>query len=55
VYLYSQIEREMQLRQLDKAREYLTRFLEATKDKEYNSNTKRMRQHAEETLRMMMW
>jgi tetratricopeptide (TPR) repeat protein len=45
----------LQLRQFDKAREYLSRFLEATKDKEYNNTIKSMRQSAEESLRMMMW
>ena len=45
----------MGLRQLDKAKELFTRFLEATKDKEYNNNMKRMRSSAEESLRMMMY
>ena len=45
----------LQLRQFDKARETLSRFLEATKDKEYNNSIKSMRQSAEECLRMMMW
>ena len=43
------------LRQFDKARETLSRFLDATKDKEYNNTIKSMRQSAEESLRMMMW
>ena len=43
------------LRQFDKARETLGRFLDATKDKEYNNTIKSMRQSAEESLRMMMW
>jgi regulator of sirC expression with transglutaminase-like and TPR domain len=45
----------LQLRQFDKARETLSRFLDATKDKEYNNTIKSMRQSAEESLRMMMW
>lgn len=45
----------LQMRQLDKARELFNRFLDATKDKEYNNSIKRMRQSAEESLRMMMW
>lgn len=45
----------LQLRQFDKARETLGRFLDATKDKEYNHTIKSMRQSAEESLRMMMW
>ena len=45
----------LQLRQFDKARETLGRFLDATKDKEYNNTIKSMRQSAEESLRMMMW
>ena len=45
----------LQLRQFDKARETLSRFLDATKDKEYNHTIKSMRQSAEESLRMMMW
>jgi tetratricopeptide (TPR) repeat protein len=43
------------LRQFDKARETLSRFLDVTKDKEYNNTIKSMRQSAEESLRMMMW
>ena len=43
------------LRQLDKAEECLRKFLDATQNKEYNDNIKRMRQNAEQTLRMMMW
>ena len=45
----------LQMRQFDKARETLGRFLDATKDKEYNNTIKSMRQSAEESLRMMMW
>ena len=45
----------LQLRQFSKARETLGRFLDATKDKEYNNTIKSMRQSAEESLRMMMW
>ena len=45
----------LQLRLFDKARETLSRFLDATKDKEYNNTVKSMRQSAEESLRMMMW
>ena len=45
----------LQMRQFDKARETLSRFLDATKDKEYNHTIKSMRQSAEESLRMMMW
>lgn len=44
-----------QLKQRDKARECFTKFLEATKNKEYNDKTKSMRGSAEQTLRMMMW
>ena len=44
-----------QLKQRDKARECYTKFLEATKNKEYNDKIKSMRSSAEQTLRMMMW
>ena len=44
-----------QLKQRDKARECYTKFLEATKNKEYNDKIKSMRGSAEQTLRMMMW
>ncbi len=44
-----------QLKQRDKARECFTKFLEATKNKEYNDKIKSMRSSAEQTLRMMMW
>jgi len=44
-----------QLKQRDKARECLTKFLEATKNKEYSDKIKSMRGSAEQTLRMMMW
>ena len=44
-----------QLKQRDKAKEYYNKFLEATENKEYNDNIKRMRSDAQRSLRMMMW
>ena len=43
------------MRQMDKARDCFTRFLEATENKEYNDKIKGMRQSAQRQLRMMMW
>ena len=44
-----------QLKQRDKAKECYNKFLEATENKEYNDNIKRMRSDAQRSLRMMMW
>jgi tetratricopeptide (TPR) repeat protein len=43
------------LKQRDKAEELFRKFLDATKNKEYNDKIKHMRENAEQTLRMMMW
>lgn len=44
-----------QLKQRDKAKEYYSKFLEATENKEYNDKIKQMRNQAQQSLRMMMW
>lgn len=44
-----------QLKQRDNAKEYYTKFLEATENKEYNDKIKSMRSFAQQALRMMMW
>ena len=43
------------LKQRDKAKECLRKFLDATQNKEYNDDIKSKRQNAEQILRMMMW
>ena len=44
-----------QLKQRDKAKEYYSKFLEVTENKEYNDKIKQMRNQAQQSLRMMMW
>lgn len=43
------------LKQFSKAQEHLQKFLDATQNREYNNNIKYKREHAQQTLRMMMW
>ena len=52
-YMMAQCYFQLKLR--DKAKEYYSKFLEATENKEYNDKIKQMRNQAQQSLRMMMW